>query len=603
MITRKQLIKKYLDFFKEKKHGIIPSAPLVPENDPTVLFTTAGMHPLVPYLLGQPHPLGKRIADNQKCIRTVDIEGVGDKTHHTFFEMLGNWSLGDYFKQGAIEMSFEFLTSEKWLNLPIEKLAVTCFEGDNDAPKDTEAEDIWKSLGIPQERIAFLPKSENFWGPAGQTGPCGPCTEMFYWSGEGEAPKIFDTDDNNWVEIWNDVFMAYNKKADGSYEKLVAQNVDTGLGVERVTAVLNNLSDNYLTGCFKPIIKKIEKVSGKKYSDNERAMRIIADHIKAATFIISDGITPSNTDQGYILRRLIRRAIRYGKELGMENFTSKIAESVFEIYDDYPELEENKEKILSELEKEEERFNLTLEKGLKIFNRWVLKIKEGFRKNEKKIKWSEGKYILKGKDAFLLYQSYGFPIEMTKELAKEKGIKVDIEGFQKELKKHQDLSRTAAEGKFKSGLADSSEATTRLHTATHLLMAALRDVLKDENIMQKGSNITPQRLRLDFNFDRKLTKEELEQIEDLVNIKIQESYEVKREEMSPEEARKKGAVGVFDGKYGDKVSIYSVEDFSAEICAGPHVKNTCELGHFKIKKEESSSSGVRRIKAILEDSP
>lgn len=586
MITRKQLIEKYLDFFKEKEHGIIPSAPLIPENDPTVLFTTAGMHPLVPYLLGQPHPLGKRIADNQKCIRTVDIEKVGNKTHHTFFEMLGNWSLGDYFKQDAIEMSFEFLTSNKWLGLPVEKLAITCFEGDKDAPKDDEAANIWKSLGISEKNIIFLPKEDNFWGPAGQTGPCGPCSEMFYWSGEEKAPEVFDPNDKRWIEIWNDVFMGYNKKEDGTYEKLVAQNVDTGLGVERVVAVLNDLDDNYMTDSFKPIIEKIEEISKKKYGEDEtqtRAMRIIADHIKATAFIIADGITPSNTDQGYILRRLIRRAIRNGRILNMKNFTKQVVEPVFEIYDDYPELGANREKIMNELEKEEEKFLVTLEKGLNKFQ-----------------KIAEEKKELSGEDAFLLYQSYGFPIELTKEISKEKGIKINTKEFNQRFKEHQELSRTATKGKFKSGLADDSEATTKLHTATHLLMAALRIVLKDENIVQKGSNITSERLRLDYNFDRKLTKEELNEIEDLVNAKIQESYELTRKEMTPQEAKEKGAIGVFDEKYGNKITVYSIEDFSKEICAGPHVKNTSELGHFKIKKEESSSSGVRRIKAILE---
>ena len=584
MITRKQLIKKYLDFFKEKEHKEIPNVSLVPQNDPTLLFTNCGMAPLVPYLLGQPHPLGKRVVNVQRSIRTIDIEEVGNKTHHTFFEMLGNWSLGDYFKKEAIEWSFEFLTSKKWLGIPLKKLSITVFTGDKDALQDDYSVKVWKSLGIPVTRIAYLPKSENFWGPAGKTGPCGPCSEMFYWSGKGDAPEVFDPENKRWVEIWNDVFMEYNKKEDGSYEKLAAQNVDTGLGVERVVAVLNGLDDNYLTDSFKPIIEKIEDISNKKYGEEEketRAMRIIADHIKASTFIISDGITPGNTDQGYILRRLIRRAIRQGKILGIKNFTKQVAGPVFVIYDDYPELNKNKEKIMNELKKEEEKFLLTLGKGLKQFN---------------KLKGNK----VNGKDAFLLYQTYGFPIEMTRELAKENEMVVDEEGFEEELKKHQELSRTAAEGKFKSGLADHGEATTKLHTATHLLMAALRIVLKDENIIQRGSNITPERLRLDFNFDRKLTKEEIRGIEDLVNTHIQGACEITSEEMTPKQAKEKGAIGVFDGKYGDKVIVYNIEDFSSEICAGPHVKNTSELGSFKIKKEESSSSGVRRIKAVLE---
>lgn len=598
-ITRKELIEKYLDFFKSKNHAIIPSAPVVPENDPTVLFTTAGMHPLVPYLLGQPHPLGKRIADNQKCIRTVDIGEVGDTTHHTFFEMLGNWSLGDYFKKEAIEWSFEFLTSKKWLGIPIERLAVTVFEGDKNAPRDNDSVEVWKNLGIPENRIAYLPKEDNFWGPAGQTGPCGPCSEMFYWKDiSEEPPEEFDTDDPRWVEIWNDVFMEYNKDKQGNFEKLTAQNVDTGMGVERTVAILNNLEDNYLADMWWPIIEKIQKLSNKKYSnseENKKAMRIIADHIKAAVFIIADKITPSNTEQGYVLRRLIRRAIRYGRVLEIENFTTKVAESVFEIYSDYSELEKNKNKILEELETEEKRFNQTLEKGLNKFQ-----------------KITQNKKEISGKEAFLLYQSYGFPIEMTIELAKEKNISVNKKDFNEKLKEHQEKSRTAAAGRFKSGLADDSEATTRLHTAAHLLLKALQIILKDKTIEQRGSNITPERLRLDFSFPRKLTEEEIEEIEELVNTQIQNCCEVIREEMSLEEAKEKGACGIFESKYGNKVSIYTIknpetkEEFSKEICAGPHVKNTSELAGesrnklFKIKKQSSVGAGVRRIKAVLE---
>ncbi|MCF7910242.1 alanine--tRNA ligase [Candidatus Pacearchaeota archaeon] len=598
-MTRKELIEKYLDFFKSKNHAIIPSAPVVPENDPTVLFTTAGMHPLVPYLLGQPHPLGKRIADNQKCIRTVDIGEVGDTTHHTFFEMLGNWSLGDYFKKEAIEWSFEFLTSKKWLGIPIERLAVTVFEGDKNAPRDNDSVEVWKNLGIPENRIAYLPKEDNFWGPAGQTGPCGPCSEMFYWKDiSEEPPEEFDTDDPRWVEIWNDVFMEYNKDKQGNFEKLTAQNVDTGMGVERTVAILNNLEDNYLADMWWPIIEKIQKLSNKKYSnseENKKAMRIIADHIKAAVFIIADKITPSNTEQGYVLRRLIRRAIRYGRVLEIENFTTKVAESVFEIYSDYSELEKNKNKILEELETEEKRFNQTLEKGLNKFQ-----------------KITQNKKEISGKEAFLLYQSYGFPIEMTIELAKEKNISVNKKDFNEKLKEHQEKSRTAAAGRFKSGLADDSEATTRLHTAAHLLLKALQIILKDKTIEQRGSNITPERLRLDFSFPRKLTEEEIEEIEELVNTQIQNCCEVIREEMSLEEAKEKGACGIFESKYGNKVSIYTIknpetkEEFSKEICAGPHVKNTSELAGesrnklFKIKKQSSVGAGVRRIKAVLE---
>lgn len=584
MITRKELIKKYLEFFKSKKHAEVPNAPLVPENDPTVLFTTAGMHPLVPYLLGQPHPQGKRLCNVQKCIRTGDIEEVGDTTHHTFFEMLGNWSVGDYFKKEAIEWSFEFLTKE--LKIPVDKLAVSVFKGDSNAPKDEESAKIWKSLGISEQRIAFLPKENNWWGPAGQTGPCGPDTEMFYWKPKNiPAPKIFDPKDERWVEIWNDVLMQYVKDEKGKYNLAKQKNVDTGMGVERTIAVLNGLEDNYLGDSFLPIIEKIEEISNKKYKseENKKAMRIIADHLKASVFIIGNGVTPSNTERGYVLRRLIRRAVRYGRILGIENFTARVIEPIFEIYNDYSELVKNKKMILQEIEKEEKRFNETLEKGLKEF--------EKITKNKKE---------LNGENAFLLFQSFGFPLEIIKELSQEKNIKVAEKEFEKELQKHQELSRTASAGVFKSGLADNSEATTKLHTATHLLLASIRKILKDNSIMQKGSNITPERLRLDFNFSRQLTKEEILKIENLVNEQIKKSLKVIKEEMSPDKAIKQGALGAFGHKYGDIVSVFSVGDFSKEICTGPHVKNTSDIGKFKIQKEESSSAGVRRIKAILE---
>jgi len=546
-----------------------------------MLFTTAGMHPLVPYLLGEKHPQGKRLVNVQKCIRTQDIDDVGDSYHHTFFEMLGNWSLGDYFKKEAVEYSFEFLTEV--LEIPIEKIAVSVFKGDKDAPKDEESAEIWMNLGIPKERIAFLPKSDNWWDPAGKTGPCGPDTEMFFWKSKTEPPKTFNPKDKNWIEIWNDVLMQYNKDEKENYNEAKQKNIDTGMGVERTITVLNNLEDNYLSDSFSPIIKEIEKLSRKSYRNSQKEMRIIADHIKASVFIISDGITPSNLEQGYVLRRLIRRAIRYGRQLEMKNFTKQIAEPVFKIYDDYKHLEKNKSKILEELEKEEKRFLETLEKGISIFEK-VAKDKEQ----------------ISGKDAFLLYQSYGFPIEITIELAKEKNIKVDEESYQKELAKHQELSRTATQGKFKSGLADNSEQTTKLHTATHLLAEALRQVLKKPDLIQKGSNITPERLRFDFNFDRKLTEEEIKKIKELVNKKIQEKIPVVKKEMTLEQAKKFGARGVFEHKYEDKIFVYSVGDFSKEICAGPHVKNTSELGKFRIIKEESSSAGVRRIKAIVE---
>ncbi len=581
-MNRKQLIEKYIEFFKSKDHTEIKNSSLIPENDPTVLFTTAGMHPLVPFLSGESHPQGKRLTDVQRCIRTGDIEEVGDTVHHTLFEMLGNWSLGDYFKKETIQMSFEFLT--KTLEIPVERLAVSVFKGDKDAPKDEESAQIWQELGIPKERIAFLGKKDNWWGPAGNTGPCGPDTEIFYWKpNDTLTPEKFDTNDNNWVEIWNDVLMQYNKDKDGNYNEATQKNIDTGMGVERTVAVLNNLEDNYLADMWLPLIKQIEKLSDKSYKGNEREMRIIADHIKAAVFIIADGAVPSNTEQGYVLRRLIRRAIRYAKNLGIPqdaDVTTPLIKEILEIYDDYDILKNNKQKIIDELNKEEDKFEKTLEKGLRIFN----------KHSDKNID---------GKTSFLLFQSYGFPIEMTIELAKEKGIEVDEEGFKKEFEQHQKLSQTASVGKFKSGLADNSEQTTKLHTACHLLNEALREVLNDKEIFQRGSNITPERLRFDFNFDRKLTDEEKKAIEDLVNKKIKENIPVELEELTLDEAKAKGAKGVFDSKYGDKVKVYSIGDFSKEICAGPHVKNTSELGTFKIKKEQSSGSGVRRIKAVL----
>ncbi len=591
---RQDIIKAYIDFFRKKAHREIPSSSLIPENDPTVLFTTAGMHPLVPYLLGQPHPLGKRIVDVQKCLRTGDIESVGDEVHHTFFEMLGNWSLGDYFKKEAIEYSMEFLT--KTLKILVERLAVTVFAGDSDAPKDEESAEIWMQQGIPKERIAFLPKADNWWGPAGEFGPCGPDTEMYYWKNNTKkAPKKFNPEDKNWVEIWNDVLMQYNKTKEG-YVKAKQQNVDTGMGVERTIAVLNNFEDNYLSSIFQPIIKEIEKISKQSYKDekNKKAMRIIADHIRAATFILGDerGIKPSNIGQGYVLRRLIRRAIRYAKLLGIkDNFTSKIAKTVLPVYPDYPELKKNQKFITEQLDEEESRFNETLENGLKKFNDII--------KNNKR--------EIAGKDAFLLFQSYGFPLEMTIELAKEKGIKVNEKDYKIEFEKHQELSRTASAGQFKSGLADSSEKTKKLHTATHLLNAALKEILKNNDIKQKGSNITLERLRFDFNFSRKVEDKEIKAIEEWVNQRIKEKLEVKREEMSVKDAFASGAEGEFGAKYPDIVSVYTIQSkgnksspISREICTGPHVTNTEQLGKFKILKEESVAAGIRRIKAVLE---
>ncbi len=591
-MNRKELIEKYLSFFKSKGHKEIPNASLIPKNDPTVLFTTAGMHPLVPYLLNQSHPLGKRLCNVQRCIRTVDIDEVGDDIHHTFFEMLGNWSLGDYFKKEAIEYTFEF--HNKVLKIPLEKYAVTVFAGNKNAQIDEESAKSWTSLGISKNRIAYL--GDNWWGPAGNTGPCGPDTEMFFWTGQ-KSPVKFNPKDKKWVEIGNDVIMQYVKNGNGEFRVAEQKNIDFGGGVERTIAVLNSLHDNYLTDCFLPIIQKIEEISKKEYvEENKKAMRIIADHIKAAVFIIADGVNPSNSEQGYVLRRLIRRAVRYGRILGMNNFTSKIAEPVFEIYKDYDILRQEKKRILETLGKEEEKFKQTLERGINYAQKIIREIEL------KKIKQ------VSRKDLFLLYQSYGFPIEMIEEEFKSHNIKISRKDFKEELKKHQELSRTASAGQFKSGLADHSDETVKLHTAAHLLNAALKIVLKSSEIHQKGSNITPERLRFDFTFPRKLTDEEIKEIEDIINKKIKSELKIIREEMPIKEAFKSGAAGEFGAKYPEKVSVYTILDpsekkgyFSKEICTGPHVNNTKELGKFKITKEESSSSGIRRIKAILKN--
>ena len=592
-LTSTSLRKLYLQFFEEKGHKIIPSASLIPENDPSVLFTTAGMHPLVPYLLGEKHPEGTRLTDVQKCVRTGDIDEVGDPSHCTFFEMLGNWSLGDYFKKEMIAWSYEFLTSEKYLNIPIEKLAVTVFEGDEDAPRDTESATYWENAGIPKDRIFYLPKKNNWW-IAGNVGPCGPDTEMFIDRG---TPKCSENcspacDCGKYLEIWNDVFMQFEKKADGTYEKLKQKNVDTGMGLERTLSILNGVPTVYDTDLFEGAKAEIERLSGKKYGESEdvtKAFRIILDHVRTATFMIGDvkGVTPSNVDQGYVLRRLIRRAVRYGKQLGIEKGSlSLIAKKFIEKYSDvYDELKLNEDKIILELNKEEEKFSKTLMEGLKEFNKVVTYIKGD---------------VFPGKTAFRLFDTFGFPIEITSELAKEKGFTVDVKGYEEAYKLHQEKSHAASEQKFKGGLAEQSEATQKLHTATHLLNAALKVVLNDNNINQRGSNITAERLRFDFNFDRKLLPEELKAIEDKVNEVIKANYEITMEEMSIEDAQKCGAVGVFTQKYGDRVKVYTMGDFSKEICGGPHAKTTGELGHFKITKEEASSSGVRRIKAILE---
>jgi len=582
-MNARELKKKYLDFFESKGHKIIESSSLIPENDPTVLFTTAGMHPLVPFLLGQKHPMGKRIANVQKCLRTDDIEEVGDAFHNTFFEMLGNWSFGDYFKKEAITMSYEFLV--KHLKIDPERISVTVFAGDKDAPRDEESVGVWINLGIPRQRIFFNPKKDNWWGPAGKTGPCGPDTEIFFDTKKKKCSKNCRPGCNcgKYFELWNLVFMEYNKTKDGKYEKLKQKNVDTGMGVERTVAILQGKDNIYETELFSPIIKKIRELSGKS---NIKSERIVADHIRAAVFILGDQkrVVPSNVEHGYVLRRLIRRAIRYCRQLESKSgLLVELANLVIEMYKkDYPELSENRDFILSEIKKEEERFKKTLEKGLIHFNK--------IRPINK---------MIAGKDAFLLFQSYGFPIEMTKELARERGWEVDENGFKREYEKHRELSRKSMEGVFKSGLQDKSEMSIKYHTATHLLNQALREVLGN-HVQQRGSNITPERLRFDFSHPRKMTKEEIKRVEELVNEKINEALPVKREEMSLEQAKKQGAIGLFDRKYGERVSVYTIGNFSKEICAGPHVANTKELGKFKIVKEQSVSAGVRRIKAVLE---
>jgi alanyl-tRNA synthetase len=598
-MTASELRQKYFEFFQSKGHKLIPSASLIPENDPTVLFTTAGMHPLVPYLLGESHPEGKRLVDAQKCVRTDDIDEVGDTTHHTFFEMLGNWSLGDYFKKEAIEWSWEFLTDPRWLGLSKNRLACSVFVGVDDIPFDEEAYKIWQSLGVSEKRIARLSKKDNWWGQV--VGPCGPDTEMFYWTGENLVPEDFDPKDKRWVEIWNNVFMQYNQKKDGTLGALSQKNVDTGMGLERILAVVNGMNDNYLTDLWTGIIEEIEKLSGKKYSESEevkRLMRIVADHIKAATFIIGDekGVTPSNIGAGYIVRRLLRRAIIHGQRLGIkkgEYWVYKIASAVINIYKEaYPELSRRQEFIKDNLEEEEGRFEKTLDNGLKEFNEQCESLFCQIKEN------SEMSMTMQGETVFKLFATYGFPLELIKEIAKERKIEIDEKGFMEEFKKHQELSRTASAGMFKGGLADSSEATKKLHTAAHLLLASLRKVLGD-HVFQKGSNITPERLRFDFSHPEKMTPEQIIEVERQVNEAIAHDFPIICEEKPIAEAKADGAMGVFDSKYGEKVKVYKIGEVSHEICGGPHAAHTGELGHFKIIKEESSSSGVRRIKAIL----
>lgn len=593
-INAEQLRTMWLDFYRSKGHAIISSASLIPENDPTVLFTTAGMHPLVPYLLGAKHPSGTRLADVQKCVRTGDIDDVGDSRHCTFFEMLGNWSLGDYFKKEMIAYSWEFITSKDYLGIDPNRLAVSVFAGDDNCPRDDESAFLWESCGVPKDRIFFLPKENNWWGPAGTTGPCGPDTEMFI---DTLKPKCCPEcspacDCGKYLEIWNDVFMQYNKTASGTYEPLKQKNVDTGMGLERTLGILQGVKSVYETDLFAPIIAKIEEIAAVKYDSSDaatHAMRIVADHIRTSVFLIGDtkGIVCSNVDQGYILRRLLRRAIRFAKNLNfVEGDLAKVASVIIEIYKNtYPELEQNASKILDEINREQERFEKTLEHGIKEF--------------DKLCTYLVGDTI-SGKASFKLYDTYGFPIEMTMELAKEKGLKVSIDDFNKAYAEHQLKSQAGAEQRFKGGLADNTILTARLHTATHLMHRALKTVLHDEGVNQKGSNITEERLRFDFTFARPMTDEEIAEVEKLVNQAIKANVTIICEEKTVEEAKKEGAVGLFESKYGEKVKVYTMGTFSKEICGGPHAATTGELGHFKIQKEQSSSAGIRRIKAILE---
>ena len=606
--TSESLREMYLGFFEKRGHKIIPSASLIPENDPTVLFTTAGMHPLVPYLLGEKHPAGNRLTDVQKCVRTGDIDDVGDERHCTFFEMLGNWSLGDYFKKEMIPWSYEFLTVEEGLHIPSDQLAVTVFGGDETLPKDDEAAQLWEKAGIKKENIYFMPRENNWWGPAGLTGPCGTDTEMFVIRKPKCSPTCNpDCSCGAFLEIWNDVFMRFNKQADGSFTELDQKNVDTGMGLERALCVLNGKSSVYETDLFENATKKIAELTGKTYGESEevtRSFRVLLDHTRTATFMLGDekGIVPSNTDQGYILRRIIRRAVRYGRKIDLpENSLSKIAEAFVEKYKKvYPELEANKQKIFDELDKEEAKFLKTLQQGLKEFEKCVNSIE---RKNAF-MSQKDPAYVpettIGGKQTFHLYDTYGFPAEITAEMAKERGLSVDMAGYEAAFKEHQDKSKAGSEGKFACGLADHKEATTRLHTATHLLHAALKKVL-DESVNQKGSNITEERLRFDFNFPRPMTQEEIQKVEDLVNQVIGQDLPVEMKEISLEEAKNEGFTGLFESKYGERVKTYSVGDFSREICGGPHAEKTGELGKFKIVKEQSSAAGIRRIKAVLEN--
>ena len=595
-----ELRSKYIEFFKSKNHVEISGQSLIPENDPSVLFTTAGMHPLVPYLLGEPHPAGTRLTDYQKCIRTGDIDEVGDPSHLTCFEMLGNWSLGDYFKKESISFSYEFLTSPKWLGLDPKKISVTVFAGDENAPRDEEAATAWIANGMPEDKIAYLPASDNWWA-AGPTGPCGPDTEIFYWVGEGLPPKGSNkgTDSANWMEIWNNVFMQFNRVDEKTLEPLPKKNVDTGMGLERTNCILQGKTSVYLTEVFQPIIHKIEELSGYKYGEEDakdQSVRIIADHTRSATFILGDqkGVTPDRVGAGYVLRRLIRRAVRHGMKLGIDkDFMAEIAAVVVENFKNaYPELEQNKDKIYSELTKEEAKFRTTLKKGEAEFQKML----PNLNKNPKK--------IISGKVAYNLYETYGYPLELTQELGKENGFTVDVEGFKEAERKHQEASKTAEAGKAKGGIAEQSDVATKYHTATHLLQQALFEVLGDQ-VAQKGSNINSERMRFDFTFERAMTAEEIQKVQDIVNEKIKEDLPVTMEVMTLDQAKAEGARALFVNKYGEQVKVYTIgrdakkDWFSKEVCGGPHVQHTAQIGDFKIVKEQSSSAGVRRIKAVI----
>ncbi len=575
----------YLDFFKAKGHAIIGGASLIPEHDASVLFTTAGMHPLVPFLLGEPHPAGKRLANCQKCVRTDDIMEVGDDVHLTFFEMLGNWSLGDYWKAEAVQMSYQFLTER--LGFEPDRLRVTCFSGDADAPRDDEAADVWRSLGIPQHHITFLPKADNWWGPVGPVGPCGPDSEMFYDTDPtGPADETPESNPSRFWEVWNDVFMQYDKQTDGTYAPLGVKNVDTGLGLERTIAILQGVPSLYETELFQPIIDHILTLAR---SPNPFAVRVIADHTRAAVFILAEGITPGNVDQPYIARRLVRRAVRYGREIGIEgHFLGELAQAaIATLSDGYPELDKNQGHILKALDDEETRFQRTLQRGEREFFKALERTKAS-RQNQ-----------LPGDIVFRLYDTFGFPPELTQELAEQHRLSADMEGFDRAFRAHQEKSRQGAAARFRGGLAERSPETTRLHTATHLLHEALRRVL-GPHVAQRGSNITVERLRFDFTHPQKLTPEQLTAVEDLVNQQIQEDLAVTWQEMSVQEARDAGAIGLFEERYGDRVNVYATGDFSKEICGGPHVERTGELGHFRIAKEQSVGAGMRRIRAVLE---